>query len=264
MEEVVNTGAPPPKAMTLQPREVKLEFEFIIGRSAWLGRSPVKQVQCEQLCARRRTLLPPRFVAARACRLSAFLVTCHHNSQVCERGGVNTPSFHHGPQHTRQGKARQGNTCTCVCFVLVHLKEISRELEMAPLVLLVGAVAFHPLVPLPPQHAAATWLQMQAKQIKGYLATNDVLLVERSAENVAAFHEKERVRWRDVYDEEYVEAPQEFYPGDIVKVVKSVTIKDIDDAKGMRGVVKHFEFDDGFESCQTCSTACPVTVLFDV
>ena len=86
--------------------------------------------------------------------------------------------------------------------------------------------------------------------------------------DVAAFHEKERIRWDVVYDETYVEAPQEFYPGDRVKIVSDVQIKrfgkvEIESAKGMQGTVTHYEFDDGYESCQTCSTACPVTVLLD-
>ena len=34
-------------------------------------------------------------------------------------------------------------------------------------------------------------------------------------------------------------------------------------SRPIEGVVTHYEFDDGYESCQTCSTACPVTVLFD-
>ena len=63
-------------------------------------------------------------------------------------------------------------------------------------------------------------------------------------------------------DEEYVEAPQEFYPGDRIKVVSDAKVKEVA-AKGLRGVVTHFEFDDGYESCQTCSTSCPVTVLLE-
>ena len=102
---------------------------------------------------------------------------------------------------------------------------------------------------------------MMAGELKGYFASNDVLLVERNDEHVAAFHEKERTRWREVYDEEYVEAPQEFYPGDVVEIVGEVKVKEIENARGMRGVVTHFEFDDGYESCQTCSSSCPVTVI---
>ena len=99
--------------------------------------------------------------------------------------------------------------------------------------------------------------------LKGYFATSDVQLVERSEDDVSAFHEKERTRWRVVYDEEYKEAPQEYYPGDRVKVVNDVKVKEIENANGMQGVVVHFEFDDGYESCQTCSSSCPVTVLLD-
>ena len=97
----------------------------------------------------------------------------------------------------------------------------------------------------------------------GFFAIKDVLLVERSDKDVEAFHSKERRRWREVYDEEYVEAPQEFYPGDVIKVVGDVQVKAIENANGMQGVVTHFEFDDGYESCQTCSTSCPVTVLLN-
>mmetsp|Transcript_49332 Transcript_49332/g.81920 ORF Transcript_49332/g.81920 Transcript_49332/m.81920 type:complete len:193 (+) Transcript_49332:45-623(+) len=117
-------------------------------------------------------------------------------------------------------------------------------------------------------------LQMLAgmKEIKkSYFAIEDVLLVERTEDDVIAFHEKERRRWLEVYDEVYVEAPQEFYPGDRVQVVSSVLVKavfddsveDFIDAKGMQGCVVHYEFDDGYESCQTCSTSCPVTVQLD-
>lgn len=104
---------------------------------------------------------------------------------------------------------------------------------------------------------------MQASGVKGYFAEKDVLLITRTDEDVAAFHAKERHRWREVYDEEYVEAPQEFYPGDRVEIVGDVKVKDIDNAKGMQGTVTHYEFDDGYESCQTCSTSCPVTVLLE-
>ena len=111
-------------------------------------------------------------------------------------------------------------------------------------------------------------LRMQAVGLKGYFADRDVLLVERKQEDVAAFHAKERTRWREVYDEEYKEAPVEFYPGDRVRIVSDVPVKRrgevvLESAKGIEGVVTHYEFDDGYESCQTCSTACPVTVLFD-
>ena len=97
----------------------------------------------------------------------------------------------------------------------------------------------------------------------GFFAIKDVLLVERSEEDVKAFHAKESRRWLEVYDETYVEAPQDFYPGDRVKVVGDCKVKEIENAKGMTGVVTHFEFDDGYESCQTCSTSGPVTVRLD-
>ena len=104
--------------------------------------------------------------------------------------------------------------------------------------------------------------------LKGYFADRDVLLVERSQEDVTAFHAKERTRWREVYDEEYKEAPVEFYPGDRVEVVCDEPVKRrgevvLESARGIQGVVTHYEFDDGYESCQTCSTSCPVTVQFD-
>ena len=111
------------------------------------------------------------------------------------------------------------------------------------------------------RNAALTVLQTSGP--KGYFSTNDVILVERRDEDVAAFHEKERTRWREVYDEEYAEAPQDFYPGDRVQIVSAVKVKEIEDASGMMGVVTHYEFDDGYESCQTCSTSCPVTVMLD-
>ena len=105
--------------------------------------------------------------------------------------------------------------------------------------------------------------------VKGYFASTDVVLLERKEEDVAAFHEKERNRWDVVYDEDYYARhgpggqDLEFYPGDRVEVVNSVKVKEIEDVKGMQGVVSHYEFDDGYESCQTCSTSCPVTVLLD-
>ena len=100
-------------------------------------------------------------------------------------------------------------------------------------------------------------------QVKGYFGSTDVKLIERKDEDVAAFHASETRRWDVVYDEVYVETPQEFYPGDRVEVVADIKVKDIENAKGMQGVVTNFEFDDGYESCQTCSTSCPVTVLLD-
>ena len=109
---------------------------------------------------------------------------------------------------------------------------------------------------------------IMASGYKGYFAETDVLLVDRAEEDVAKFHAKERHRWREVYDEEYVEAPQEYYPGDRVEIVGDVQVKSrgevvIENARGMRGTITHYEFDDGYESCQTCSTSCPVTVLLD-
>ena len=108
-------------------------------------------------------------------------------------------------------------------------------------------------------------IQMMAvKEVKGYFAIRDLLVVERKEEDVAAFHENERKRWREVYDEEYVETAQDFYPGDRVEVIADVSVnKDIKNAEGMRGVVTHFDFDDGYESCQTCQSSYPVTVLLE-
>ena len=102
----------------------------------------------------------------------------------------------------------------------------------------------------------------------GYFACRDVSLVERRDEDVATFHAKECERWDVVYDDDYYARHPggivlDFYPGDRVEVVNDVALKGIESAKGMRGVVTHFEFDDGYESCQTCSTACPVKVLLD-
>uniref|UniRef100_A0A7S2NLV3 NAD(P)-binding domain-containing protein n=1 Tax=Haptolina brevifila TaxID=156173 RepID=A0A7S2NLV3_9EUKA len=116
---------------------------------------------------------------------------------------------------------------------------------------------------LVPSRAAITPAACASPSLKGYFATKDVLLVARSSDDVAAFHEKERKRWREVYDEEYVEAPQEFYPGDRVEIVGAIAVREMEDARGMHGVVLHFEFDDGYEACQTCSTSCPLTVLLD-
>ena len=100
------------------------------------------------------------------------------------------------------------------------------------------------------------------QEVKGYFASTDVLLIERKEEDVSAFLEKERIRWDVVYEEELpAKYDQEFYPGDLVEIVADVQVQDIENAKGMRGVVTHYEFDDGYESCQTCSTSRPLTVL---
>ena len=92
-------------------------------------------------------------------------------------------------------------------------------------------------------------------RVKGYFASRDVRLVSRRAEDV-------------VYDEDYYAfhpkgLSLEFYPGDRVEVVGDVKVKEIENARGRTGVVTHYEFDDEYESCQTCSTACPVTVELD-
>ena len=129
-----------------------------------------------------------------------------------------------------------------------------------------AACSFNLPATKPPVEARAC---IQMAGVKGYFAMRDVLLVERSDDDVAHFHEKERIRWREVYDEEYKEAPQEFYPGDRVKVVSEeplrfgFPVKTIENPKGMEGVVTHYEFDDGYEACQTCSTSCPVTVMLE-
>ena len=99
--------------------------------------------------------------------------------------------------------------------------------------------------------------------VKGYFASSDVELIERKDEDVAAFHAKEAHRWDVVYEEVYKEVPQDFYPGDRVEIVSDMPVKEIENAKGMRGVVVHYEFDDGYECCQTLSTSLPVEVLLD-
>ena len=106
--------------------------------------------------------------------------------------------------------------------------------------------------------------------LKGYFAISDVQLVERNEEDVSAFHDKERNRWLVVYEEEPPPGtpgvpggvPLEFYPGDRVKVVGDVKVKETS-AQGMLGTVTHYEFDDGYECCQTLSTSTPVDVLLD-
>ena len=118
---------------------------------------------------------------------------------------------------------------------------------------------FHPY-----QQNDPKWLACWDGWFTGYFAIRDLLVVQRKEEDVAAFHESEKKRWRKVYDEEYVETPQDFYPGDRVEVISDVSVnKDIKNAEGMRGVVTHFDFDDGYESCQTCQSSYPVTVLLD-
>lgn len=94
------------------------------------------------------------------------------------------------------------------------------------------------------------WVMSQPG-FKVYLEPKDVLLVERRVEDVMAFHEKERRRWLEVYEEEY-RGPQdlEFYPGDRIEVVNDVKVKE-GDVQGMQGTVIHYEFDDGYEACQT-------------
>lgn len=113
-------------------------------------------------------------------------------------------------------------------------------------------------------------LSMQATAgIKGYFSLRDVQLIERRQEDVDAFNAKERNRWDVVYEEECPESLLEsllangYFPGDRVKIVNDVKVKDIENAKGMQGVVSHYEFDDGYEACQTCSTAVPVAVVLD-
>jgi len=103
--------------------------------------------------------------------------------------------------------------------------------------------------------ARAPRLRIRAGK-KGYFGLRDVIVKKRDEKDVAAFHESERIRWRKVYNEEYVETPQDFYPGDRVEILD-------EDYEGMEGVVVHFDFDDGYESCQTCQSSYPVTVLFD-
>lgn len=104
---------------------------------------------------------------------------------------------------------------------------------------------------------------MSKRGVKGYFASSDVALVERKDEDVAAFHERERIRWDVVYEETYVETPQEFYPGDRVKIVSEMQVKEVENAKGMQGVVVHYEFDDGYECCQTLSTSMPLMVVLE-
>ena len=98
---------------------------------------------------------------------------------------------------------------------------------------------------------------MQAGK-KEWFGINDVRVVKRNPEDVAAFHEKERARWRQVYNEDYVETSQDFYPGDRVEI-----IDDESDYEGQQGVVVNFDFDDGYMSCQTTNSRYPLTVVLD-
>lgn len=119
---------------------------------------------------------------------------------------------------------------------------------------------------LPAARHRAVSLQASAGGVQGYFALSDVQLIARQQEDVAAFHAKERNRWEVVYEEECPDSlleSLEFYPGDRVKIVSDVEVKSIENARGMKGTVTHFEFDDGYEACQTCSTTVPVAVLLD-
>mmetsp|Transcript_13140 Transcript_13140/g.19197 ORF Transcript_13140/g.19197 Transcript_13140/m.19197 type:complete len:102 (+) Transcript_13140:206-511(+) len=93
---------------------------------------------------------------------------------------------------------------------------------------------------------------------KEWFGRNDVRVVSRDPTDVAAFHEKECERWRTVYNEEYVEAKQDFYPGDRVLV-----IDDESEYEGRLGVVVNYDFDDGYMSCQTTNSRYPLTVVLD-
>lgn len=111
---------------------------------------------------------------------------------------------------------------------------------------------------------------LKANGVKGYFALSDVKLIQRKQDDVDAFNAKERNRWEVVYEEECPESLLEslleggFFPGDRVEIIgDDVKVKGIENAKGMQGVVTHYEFDDGYEACQTCSTSVPVAVLLD-
>ena len=83
--------------------------------------------------------------------------------------------------------------------------------------------------------------QVPCRAVKGYFAIRDLLVVERKASDVEAFHRKEQERWRRVYDEDYVEAKQEFYPGDRVEAVKA-RLKGVSQAfRGVSGLQQLFE-----------------------
>ena len=172
-----------------------------------------------------------------------------------------------GPRPWRTiGRRQRGAPLQTPSNFNIYTPMVAQRVSVTVIVMSFSAAAAFNLGPatasLHPR-AANALLQMQAGQLKGYFATSDVQLVARSEEDVTAFHEKERNRWRVVYDEDYVEAPQEYYPGDRVKIVSDIKVKEIENANGMQGTVVHFEFDDGYESCQTCSSSCPVTVLLD-
>ena len=83
----------------------------------------------------------------------------------------------------------------------------------SPLPLLLGCVAFVSWAPSRHRH-------VPRRAVKGYFAIRDLLVLERQDSDVEAFHAAERERWRRVYDEEYVETKQEFYPGDRVEALK--------------------------------------------
>ncbi|CAE7667507.1 unnamed protein product [Symbiodinium pilosum] len=106
------------------------------------------------------------------------------------------------------------------------------------------------------RHLPARVLMRAGK--KEWFGINDVRVITRNPEDVAAFHDKERTRWREVYNEDYVESPQDFYPGDRIEV-----IDDESDYEGRQGVVLNYDFDDGYMSCQTTNSRYPLTVMLD-
>lgn len=91
----------------------------------------------------------------------------------------------------------------------------------------------------------------KAATVDGYFDFNELKLVHRDANALAAFEESERQRWRDVYDEEWVQTHQELIEGDLVEVVRDVGAKGIANALGMQGVVT-----DVRTECETDAACC--------
>jgi hypothetical protein len=138
--------------------------------------------------------------------------------------------------------------------------------------LLSAAIAFAPLARPTPvvSYVAPSMLCVDNRDVcatvTGYFEFGELKLLHRDPEALAEFEEKERMRWLAVYDEEWPATQQELYEGDLVEVVRDVSVRGIANARGMQGIVTNVWMEcetDAACCCNELATA-PITVKLEL
>lgn len=109
-------------------------------------------------------------------------------------------------------------------------------------------------------------VHLRRQEAVGYYDFGELKLVDRNENALAEFEEKERKRWREVYDEEWVPVYQELMEGDRVMVVKDVRVKGIGSSEGMIGTVTNVWVECETDAACCCNECAPLiaTLAHDI